>query len=132
MTALRMALAVLVGVCAATSVMMRVFNGASLIGVLAVCAILATSDRVRAFVRSLAATAEGSAAGERTVLDVLDRPGPHMHLEFDDGTRIESGLEDETAKRIGGWFLAPGGCPCPVDHTDACPLDPDETEHPAA
>ena len=132
MIAFRMALLVLIAVCAAVSWEMRAFNGASLIGLLAVLALVTTNQRTAAWLSSLVEDARGAEAAQRTVLDVLDRPAPHMHLEFDDGTRVDSGLEDETAKRVGGWFLSPDGCSCPVDHTDACPLEPDETGHPAA
>ena len=119
MIALRMALVTLIGVCAAVTYDKGTFNGASLIGVLAVGALVATSMRLQAFVSSLVEDAHGQAASERTVLDVLDRPAPHMHVEYADGTRVESGMEAVTRSRF-------DDCPCPVDHTDACPFDDDE------
>ena len=128
MAALRMALVTLIGVCAAVTYEMRTFNGASLIGVLAVLALLSTSEIARDFWASLV---DDDPYDAPTTLDVLDRPGPHMHVEYTDGTQATSGLEHAARDRAGRRVAAPGECPCPVDHTDACPFD-DDLERPAA
>lgn len=119
MIALRMALGVFITVCAIASLAMGVFNGASLLGVLALIALLATYEPLRALTRGLIADAYGDAEAERTVLDDLDRPTPPAPRAA-------------APRRVGGWYLTPDECPCPVDHTDACPLDDDVDNQRAA
>lgn len=127
MIAVRAALVVFIATCAAVSFIMGSFNGASLLGVLALLALVATSERVRALGRGIIADAYGDEATDRSVLDVLDRPATRFSAGADFGDESEAGTP-----RVGGWFLAPDGCPCPVDHTDACPLDDDVDDQRAA
>lgn len=115
MIAVRAALVVFIAVCTFASFAMGAFNGASLLGVLALIALVATSARVRSLGRGLIADAYGDAAAERTAFDDLDRPAPHAPRA-------------DVPRRVGGWYLTPDECPCPVDHTDACPLD-DDVDH---